>query len=187
MNFEFEPLAIPEVVLVTPRSFGDDRGWFLESYHWPTFRDAGIDQPFVQDNASFSAGGVLRGLHYQLDPMAQGKLVRVVTGAVFDVAVDIRAGSPTYGRWVAAELSGDDHRMLWIPPGFLHGFVTLTDAVHLSYKCTAGYSPAHDRGVRWDDPAIGIDWPVSDPLLSPKDRAQPLLADAENTFVHPQE
>jgi dTDP-4-dehydrorhamnose 3,5-epimerase len=115
--------------------------------------------------------------------MAQGKLVRVVAGSVFDVAVDIRGGSPTYGRWVGAVLDDEHHRMLWVPPGFLHGFVTLSDTVHLSYKCTNEYSPAHDRGVRWDDPAIGIDWPVDDPLLSPKDRAQPLLADAENTFV----
>ena len=184
MNFEFEPLAIPEVVLVTPRAFADDRGYFIETYHQPSFRDAGIDATFVQDNASRSAAGVLRGLHYQLDPMAQGKLVRVVAGAVFDVAVDIRTGSPTYGQWVGAELDDGDHRMLWVPPGFLHGFVTLSDTVHLSYKCTAVYSPAHDRGVRWDDPAIGIEWPVAEPKLSPKDLAQPLLADAENTFVY---
>ena len=172
--------AIPDVKLIEPRVFGDPRGFFLESWNKRSFSNAGIDEHFVQDNHSRSAKGVLRGLHYQLN-VPQGKLVRVTSGAVFDVAVDIRTASPTFGKWVGYELSAANHRMLWIPPGFAHGFLTLEDDTDFLYKCTALYMPEFDRSVRWNDPEIGIVWPVTDitPLLSSKDEMAPLLADAE--------
>ena len=171
--------ALPEVKLLEPRVFGDDRGFFLESWNAATFADAGIDVSFVQDNHSRSARGVLRGLHYQIvEP--QGKLVRVVSGAVFDVAVDIRRSSPNFGRWTGHELSAANKHLLWVPPGFAHGFVTLSEAADFLYKCTTLYAPAHDRGIAWNDPAIGIDWPIDTaPTLSAKDAAAPLLADVE--------
>jgi dTDP-4-dehydrorhamnose 3,5-epimerase len=172
--------GLPGVRLITPRVFGDDRGFFLESWNARTFADAGLDVDFVQDNHSRSARGVLRGLHYQLGS-PQGKLVRVTQGAVFDVAVDVRRSSPHFGRWTGAELSDANHQMLWIPPGFAHGFVVLSDSADFLYKCTTLYDAANDRGVRWDDPAIGIDWPLAGmtPQLSSKDAVAPLLADAE--------
>ena len=171
--------ALPGVKLLTPQVFGDERGFFLESWNARTFADAGIDAHFVQDNHSRSARGVLRGLHYQIvEP--QGKLVRVVAGAVFDVAVDLRRSSPHFGRWTGHELSADNRQMLWVPPGFAHGFFTLTDTADFLYKCTTLYALAHERSVAWNDPAIGIDWPVADPpQLSAKDAAAPLLAAAE--------
>jgi dTDP-4-dehydrorhamnose 3,5-epimerase len=171
---------LPGVLLIEPRVFGDARGFFLESWNRRTFAEAGLDMDFVQDNHSRSSRGVLRGLHYQLHN-PQGKLVRVTQGAVFDVAVDIRRASPHFGRWVGYELSADNHRMLWIPPGFAHGFLVLSDTADFLYKCTSLYDPPSDRGIRWDDPAIGIDWPDMGgaPLLSAKDAAAPLLADAE--------
>ena len=171
--------TLPGVKLIEPRVFGDDRGFFLESWNARAFAAAGIDTPFVQDNHSRSARGVLRGLHYQISE-PQGKLVRVVSGAVFDVAVDIRRSSPHFGRWVGYELSADNKHMLWVPPGFAHGFIVLSEAADFMYKCTTFYAPAHDRAIVWDDPAIGIDWPIEgSPQLSVKDAAAPCLADAE--------
>lgn len=183
MPYTVTPTAIPDVLVLEPKVFGDARGFFFESYNQRDFEAAtglhGI--AFVQDNHSRSARGVLRGLHYQLPPKAQGKLVRVVRGAVFDVAVDIRRGSPTFGRWVGVELSESNHRQLWIPPGLAHGFLTLTDSADFLYKATDTYSPEHERCIRWDDPAIGIEWPVLDvaPLLSAKDQAGRPLAHAD--------
>jgi len=172
--------ALPGVLLIAPRVFGDARGFFLESWNQQNFAAAGLDLAFVQDNHSRSAKGVLRGLHYQLSN-PQGKLVRVTQGAVFDVAVDIRRSSPHFGRWVGYELSADNHHMLWIPPGFAHGFVTLSDTADFLYKCTSFYDPHGDRGIAWDDPAIGIVWPDTGavPLLSTKDAVAPRLADAQ--------
>ena len=172
--------GLPGVRLITPRVFGDGRGFFLDSWNARTFADAGLGVDFVQDNHSRSARGVLRGLHYQLGS-PQGKLVRVTQGAVFDVAVDVRRSSPHFGRWTGAELSDANHRMLWIPPGFAHGFVVLSDSADFLYKCTTLYDAPNDRGIRWDDPAIGIDWPLAGmtPQLSAKDALAPLLADAE--------
>ena len=171
--------ALPGVKLIEPRVFGDDRGFFLESWNARVFADAGIDAAFVQDNHSRSARGVLRGLHYQIvEP--QGKLVRVVSGAVFDVAVDIRRSSPYFGKWAGAELSAENKRMFWVPPGFAHGFITLSETADFLYKCTTLYAPAHERGIAWDDPAIGIEWPLDGtPLLSAKDTVAPRFADAE--------
>jgi dTDP-4-dehydrorhamnose 3,5-epimerase len=172
--------ALPGVLLIEPRVFGDTRGFFLESWNRRSFAEAGLDLDFVQDNHSRSSRGVLRGLHYQLSN-PQGKLVRVTQGAVFDVAVDIRRSSPHFGCWVGYELSEANHRMLWIPPGFAHGFLVLSETADFLYKCTTLYDPPSDRGIRWDDPAIGIAWPDvgAAPLLSAKDAAAPLLADAE--------
>lgn len=169
---------IPDVFLIEPLVFGDSRGFFLESYKEDVFRQAtGCTAAFVQDNHSRSAKGVLRGLHYQLPPFAQGKLVRVVRGAVFDVAVDIRLSSPTFGQWVGAELSEFNHRQLWIPPGFAHGFLTLTDTADFLYKTTQTYAPSCERAVAWNDVDIGIEWPDvgCTPLLSGKDMAAPRL------------
>lgn len=174
------PTAIPDVLCLEPRVFGDDRGFFFESFNQQAFNEAtGLDLHFVQDNHSKSAGNVLRGLHYQLPPKAQGKLVRVVAGAVFDVAVDIRRNSPTFGRWVAEELSAENKRQLWIPAGFAHGFLVLSDTAEFLYKTTDYYAPAYERGIAWNDPALAISWPVRGwPSLSSKDATAPLLAQA---------
>jgi len=161
-----------------PKVFADERGFFMETYRADTFRNLGIDAVFVQDNHSRSARGVLRGLHYQ-QPNAQGKLVRCTGGALFDVVVDIRVGSPHFGKWVAAELSASNKRMLWAPPGFAHGFCALTDDADLVYKCTTFYDAANDRSILWSDPDLAIAWPISKPLLSPKDAAAPRLKDAK--------
>ena len=170
------------VLILEPKVFGDARGFFLESYNRRDFAAAtGVDVDFVQDNHSRSRRGVLRGLHYQIK-QPQGKLVRVVRGAVFDVAVDIRRSSPTFGRWTGAELSEENQRQFWIPPGFAHGFLVLTDTADFLYKATDWYAPEHERGIAWNDPAIGVEWPldaIGEPLLSDKDRAAPLLAQAE--------
>lgn len=181
----FEPLAIPDVVKITPARFGDSRGYFSEVFKDRWFRDTVADVAFVQDNQSLSAArGTVRGLHFQLAPFAQGKLVRAIAGAIFDVAVDIRVGSPSYGQWVAAELSADNGDQLWIPPGFAHGFATLSPDTVIHYKVTAPYSAADDRGLLWNDPAIGIAWPVAekDAVLSDKDARQPSLADLPPSF-----
>ena len=172
--------ALPGVLIIEPKVFGDARGFFLESWNQNSFSKAGLTMEFVQDNHSRSARGVLRGLHYQLEN-PQGKLVRVTQGAVFDVAVDIRRSSQQFGQWVGVELSSDNHRMLWIPPGFAHGFQVLSESADFLYKCTTLYHPPSDRSLRWDDPAIGIAWPDVGiaPQLSAKDVAAPLLADAE--------
>ena len=171
------PTSLPDVLIIEPRVFGDSRGFFLESWNRRTFADLGLNPDFVQDNQSRSAKGVLRGLHYQLQ-QPQGKLVRVTHGAVFDVAVDIRRSSPTFGRWEGVELSAENQRMLWIPPGFAHGFLVLSDLADFCYKATAYYAPEDERCIQWNDPAIGIRWPLDgEPTLSPKDRAgTPLLA-----------
>lgn len=168
---------LPGVLLIEPKVFADARGFFLETYNAARFREFGIDAPFVQDNQSRSARGVLRGLHYQ-EPNPQGKLVRCTLGALFDVAVDIRRDSPHFGKWFGAELSEENKRMLWIPPGFAHGFCALTDLADLSYKCTALYDAQADRAILWNDPDIGINWPVAEPILSPKDSVAPRLKDA---------
>jgi dTDP-4-dehydrorhamnose 3,5-epimerase len=175
------PLTLPEVILFEPRVFGDERGFFFESFNARVFTQAtGLAPDFVQDNHSKSRRGVLRGLHYQLAPQAQGKLVRVVQGEVFDVAVDIRPSSPTFGRWVGALLSGDNKRQLWIPPGFAHGFLTLSETAEFLYKTTDFYAPAAERCILWNDPQIGIDWPLDgEPTLSDKDRLGLPLAEAE--------
>ena len=179
------PLDIADVVLIEPKLFGDARGFFFESFNAQAFADAtGVTLPFVQDNHSRSRRGVLRGLHYQLAPKAQGKLVRCVRGAVFDVAVDIRRDSPTFGRWSGAVLSEENQHQLWIPPGLAHGFVVLTDTADFLYKATDFYAPQFERGIAWNDPAIGVDWQlaqhgIAEPLLSAKDEAAPLLAQAE--------
>ncbi len=172
--------ALPEVVLVEPRVFGDDRGFFYESWNSRAFAEAGLETNFVQDNHSRSARGVLRGLHYQVQH-AQGKLVRVVAGAAFDVAVDLRRSSPRFGQWVGVELSAANKRMLWVPPGFAHGFLALQDGTEFLYKCTDFYAPEHERALLWSDPAIGIEWPLEglEPALSGKDAAGTPLAEAE--------
>lgn len=178
---QFEKLAIPDVVLFTPKVFGDERGFFFESFNQNVFEQAtGTAPAFVQDNHSKSVRGVLRGLHYQLPPHAQGKLVRVVQGAVFDVAVDIRRSSPMFGRWVGALLSADNKRQLWIPPGFAHGFVTLSDTAEFLYKTTDFYAPSAERAIIWNEPAIGVDWGYDGtPVLSGKDQQALPLAQAE--------
>jgi dTDP-4-dehydrorhamnose 3,5-epimerase len=182
MPFQFERLELPEVILVTARQFADDRGFFLESYKRSDFADNGIPWDFVQDNRSHSVGGVLRGLHYQMHPKAQGKLVMALIGEVFDVAVDIRTGSPTYGRWVGTTLSADRFNMLYIPVGFAHGYCVLGERAEILYKVTDDYSADLERGIQWDDPDIGIDWPVAEPVLSARDLQLPPLRDAENNF-----
>jgi dTDP-4-dehydrorhamnose 3,5-epimerase len=170
--------TLPGVLLLEPKVFADARGFFLETYNLGRFRHAGIDETFVQDNLSRSMRGVLRGLHYQ-EPNAQGKLVRCSRGALFDVAVDIRVGSPHFGKWFGAKLSDENMLMLWIPPGYAHGFCAMTDVADLAYKCTALYDSQADRAIRWDDPDIGIIWPVTDPILSPKDASAPRLNEAK--------
>lgn len=177
MPFTFKKLALDGLVLVEPRVFPDDRGFFLESYKESEFAKGGVPHRFVQDNHSLSKKNVIRGLHFQHEPRAQGKLVRVLRGSVWDVAVDLRSGSPCYKRWLGVELSADNRLMLFIPPGFAHGFAALTDDVHLLYKCTEEYDGALDAGIRWDDPDIGIEWPVRDPIVSEKDRVLPCLKD----------
>ncbi|RPI15804.1 MAG: dTDP-4-dehydrorhamnose 3,5-epimerase [Lysobacterales bacterium] len=176
------PTDLPEVLLLEPRVFGDERGFFMESYNQQAFRQAtGLDVDFVQDNHSRSARGVLRGLHFQRPPRAQGKLVRVTAGRVFDVAVDVRRSSPRFGRWTGVELAAGNHRQLWIPPGFAHGFLVLSDSADFLYKTTDYYSPPDEGSVLWSDPAIGIEWPTTgiDIVLSAKDAAAPSLAEAQ--------
>lgn len=170
------PTRLPEVLLIEPDVFGDARGFFMESWHRRRFAEAGLDVDFVQDNHSRSGAGVLRGLHYQLQ-QPQGKLVRVVAGEVFDVAVDIRQGSPTFGQWTGEVLSEDNFRMLYVPPGFAHGFCVLSERADFLYKCTDYYNPGDEYGIAWDDPAIGIEWPGGPFTLSDKDRANKPLAD----------
>jgi len=184
MPFTFKRLEIPDVILVQPKVFGDERGFFMETYKASEFKKNGIDYDFVQDNHSRSQKGVLRGLHYQLKPMEQGKLVRCVKGRIWDVAVDIRKGSPWYGKWVAVELSEENKLMLWVPPGFAHGFVALEDGTEVIYKVTKEYAPELDRGIIWNDPDLAIDWPIKNPILSEKDKNLPKLREAENNFEY---
>jgi len=175
--------SLEGVLIIEPVSHEDQRGFFLESYHKDRFREIGIDCEFVQDNHSFSReAGVLRGLHYQLNPMAQSKLVKVFTGAIYDVVVDIRKGSPTFGRWIHVILSEDNRRQLFVPKGFAHGFCTLVPNTHVLYKVDAGYSREHERGIAWNDPYLNIPWPTPQPILSDKDRHHPDFRNAEMNF-----
>jgi dTDP-4-dehydrorhamnose 3,5-epimerase len=177
--------SLEGVLVVEPQVFGDHRGWFTETYNKAKFDEACMKMNFVQDNHSFSAAkGTLRGLHYQLDPKAQTKLVRCTKGSIYDVAVDIRKGSPTYGQWFGIELNPENKKQLLVPKGFAHGFMTLTEDVEVQYKVDEVYSPEHDRGIIWNDSSIGIEWPIDiEPVLSGKDEKAPTLDDAENNFV----
>lgn len=179
MPFKFEKMEIDGLILIEPRVYKDQRGYFLESYKKSEFHANGIPEDFVQDNHSLSKKNVIRGLHYQQMPKAQGKIVQVIHGAVWDVAVDIRKDSETFAKWISVELSVENNRMLYIPPGFAHGFAALTDNVHLVYKCTAEYDPALDTGIKWNDPDLKITWPVKNPLVSEKDTELPLLKQAK--------
>jgi dTDP-4-dehydrorhamnose 3,5-epimerase len=185
MPFRFKRFdELPDIAIVEPKAVKDERGWFMETYKKSEFSTQGIPQDFLQDNHSCSTlKGVLRGLHFQKEPVAQGKLVRCIVGEVFDVAVDIRKGSPTYSRWVSVILSAQNRRMIWIPVGFAHGFLTTSDVSEVEYKVTAEYSNAHDRAIRWNDPDIGIGWPVGNPMLSRKDAEAPFLKEADNNFA----
>ena len=182
--FRFEHLEIPDVILVEPTAFQDDRGYFSETYKYSAFQANGIPEHFVQDNYSYSVRGVLRGLHYQMLPKAQGKLVTVIRGEIFDVAVDIRKGSPTFGRWTAVTMSDIKRQLLYVPVGFAHGFCVLSEEADVVYKVTKEYAPEVDRGVAWNDPALAIRWPIEAPRLSRKDSELPLLRDAEINFVY---
>lgn len=182
----FRRLGIPDVILIEPAVFPDDRGFFMELYKRTPFLSEGVPYDFVQANLSMSRRGVVRGLHYQLRPAEQGKLVTVLRGRVLDVAVDIRAGSPWYGRHVAVELSEGNHRLLWVPPGFAHGFQALEDGTLVLYLVTKEYSPGHERCIRWNDPEVGVDWPVKEgAVVSEKDRRCPPLREAETNFEYP--
>jgi dTDP-4-dehydrorhamnose 3,5-epimerase len=181
MEFRFEPLAIPDVLMVTYGTIRDGRGFFSETFREEPFLRQGTPR-FVQDNHARSTGKVLRGLHYQLQPAAMGKLVRCLRGSIFDVALDIRRGSATYGKWVGTELGDDDGRMIYIPEGFAHAYCALTEECEVFYKTTGYYLPQHERAIRWNDPALNIQWPVADPVLSDKDRKAPFLSEAENNF-----
>lgn len=187
MAFTFQRLKIPEVVLIEPQQRGDQRGVFLESYKQSEFIANGISGRFVQDNYCHSIRGTLRGLHYQREPNAQAKLVMALRGEVFDVAVDLRKGSPTFGQWVGTTLSSDTFRMLYIPEGFAHGFCVISEKADVVYKMSTEYSPDQERGVIWNDPAIGITWPVTQPILSAKDMTLPLLAEADINFHYERE
>lgn len=178
---KFIPTAIPEVIVVDPEVFGDARGFFMETWHARKFIDAGIEADFVQDNHSKSVKGTLRGLHYQIN-QPQGKLVRVSAGEIYDVAVDLRESSTSFGRWVGQRLSAENKKMIWVPIGFAHGFYVTSACAEVIYKCTDFYAPEHERSLRWDDPDVAIDWPLSDgepPKLSAKDAAAPSFRDAE--------
>jgi len=174
--------SLPGVYVIEPKLFGDTRGFFLETFRASVFKEHCIPTDYVQDNHSRSSRGVLRGLHYQMI-QPQGKLVRVATGAVFDVAVDVRRGSPNYGQWFGAELSEDNMKMMYVPPGFAHGFVVLSETADFIYKCTNYYHPDSEQGIAWDDPNIGIDWPVLDVLLSDKDRQNPRMEDQDSSLL----
>ncbi|WP_018887671.1 dTDP-4-dehydrorhamnose 3,5-epimerase [Paenibacillus massiliensis] len=177
------PLKLEGAQILEPIAHGDHRGFFMESYNEQTMKESGINYTFIQDNHSLSVEtGVIRGLHYQLSPKAQTKLVRVIAGAIYDVIVDIRKSSPTFGQWVGVILSEHNKRQLLVPKGFAHGFCTLVPNTQVIYKVDEYYSPDHDRGILWNDPALSIDWPTSYPVLSDKDRVHPVLADADNNF-----
>jgi dTDP-4-dehydrorhamnose 3,5-epimerase len=178
-SFSFQPCRIPEVLRIRTRRYQDERGFFSERFRLSLFQEAGLFGPFLQDNWARSSRRVLRGLHYQLPPGGQGKLVGVTRGRIFDVAVDLRSGSPTFGKWVGAELDEASGDLLWIPDGFAHGYQVLSDEADVVYKVTAEYDPELDRGIRWDDPALAIPWPLGDPVLSDRDRGLPALRDAE--------
>ncbi len=174
-DFQFEPTPIPGLILIQPKIAEDERGFFLEDYNRRTFAEQGIDVEFIQDNHSHSSRGVLRGLHFQREPMAQDKLVRVVSGEVYDVAADLRVGSPHYGQWFGTRLSAENKQMMFVPQGFAHGFQVLSPTVDFLYKVSNYYSPAHEAGIIWNDPDLGIDWPISESILSAKDQVLPRL------------
>ena len=184
MPFEVAATRIPEVLVFTPRVFHDDRGFFMETYAKGQFATLGLNIEFVQDNHSRSMRGVLRGLHFQREPFPQGKLVRAVFGRIFDVAVDLRKGSPTYLAWEGVVLDDENRKMLYVPPGFAHGFCVLSDEAEVSYKTTSEFSAEHDSGVRWNDPDIGIDWPITAPRLSVKDAGLPRVRESDIGFVY---
>jgi dTDP-4-dehydrorhamnose 3,5-epimerase len=184
MEFRFERLKIPGVVMVESEMAADDRGFFAEIYKYPAFSEAGIKARFVQDNYCRTVKkGVIRGLHYQINPSAQGKLIRVISGEIYDVAVDIRKNSRYFGRWAAMILSADNNRMIYVPEGFAHGYCTLKDNTEILYKCTSVYSRENERGIIWNDPAVGIKWPVADPVVSARDSKLPPLKEADNNFL----
>ena len=183
MPFQFTRLAIPDVILIHIKKIEDDRGFFMESFKKTEFAAKNIVDEFVQDNHSNSTKNVLRGLHYQKNPRAQGKLIRVLNGKIFDVAVDIRKGSPTYGNWVGETISAHQANMLFIPPGFAHGFCVLSEKADIFYKTTDEYAPEYDSGIIWNDPELDIKWPITDPILSTKDVQLPPLKNADNNFI----
>ena len=184
MPFTFKRLSIPDVILVEPQSFSDDRGFFFESFKESDFFSNGIDKKFVQDNFSHSVNGVIRGLHFQKAPKAQAKLVTVLKGKIFDVAVDIRKNSPTYGKWVSEILSGDTHNLLYVPEGFAHGFCVISDEADVLYKVSNEYSQEHERSIIWNDPKLNIQWPIKKPIISNKDNKLSLLENLDNDFVY---
>ena len=184
MPFTFKRLSIPDVILVQPKSFSDDRGFFLESFKESDFVSNGINIRFVQDNISHSVSGVIRGLHFQKNPKAQAKLVTALKGEIFDVVIDIRKGSPTYGKWVGEILSDKDHKLLYVPEGFAHGFCVLSKEAYVYYKVSNEYSPEHEQGIIWNDPKLNIDWPISKPIVSGDDNKLPLFENIDNDFVY---
>jgi len=184
MPFTFHSTDIEDVLLIETTLYHDGRGYFAELFKEETFLKAGLKASFVQDNFSFSHHRVLRGLHYQLEPHAQGKLVTVLHGEIFDCAVDIRIGSPTYGKWFGVNLSAEMGLLLYVPPGFAHGFCVLSNSAVVLYKVTSPYNPSAERGIVWNDPGIGIEWPIHDPILSSKDAQLPLLREGENNFSY---
>ncbi|RKY02938.1 MAG: dTDP-4-dehydrorhamnose 3,5-epimerase [Spirochaetes bacterium] len=185
MPFSFKKLEIPGPVLIEPKVFSDDRGIFMETYKHPDFAEFGIKEIFTQDNYSKSIKkGVLRGLHYQIPPFAQAKIIWVISGEIFDVIVDIRVGSPYYGKWIGINLSSENRKMLYIPCGFAHGFCTLSEVTEVVYKCTNVYSPQHERGIIWNDPLLKINWPVKHPILSKKDSTHPTFDKIEKVFLY---
>jgi len=184
MGFAFKKLDIPEVILVEAQSFLDDRGFFMEYFKESIFINNGVNTKFVQDNFSHSIQGVLRGLHYQKSPKAQAKLVIALRGEIFDVAVDIRKGSPTYGKWIGKILSERNHKLLYIPEGFAHGFCVLSKDADVLYKVSNEYSPEHEKGIIWNDPDLNIQWPIDKPILVEKDLQSPFLKNADNNFVY---
>jgi len=182
MAFNFKKLSIPDILLIEPPIFGDERGYFLETYKHSEFQKNHINKTFFQTNHSKSKKGVLRGFHYQLPPKAQGKLMRTLRGEIFDVAVDIRKESPTYGQWVGETLSDENKKMLYIPEGFAHGFCVVSETAEILYSCTDEYAPEYERGILWNDPHLNIPWPIQDPIVSVKDQGLPLLSQAEIHF-----
>jgi len=187
MAFNFKKLNIPEIIHIEPDINGDERGFLVEMYKYPEFKDHGIEKPFVQINHSKSLRGVLRGLHYQKDPMAQGKLITVIEGEIFDVGVDLRKDSPTYGQWTSLKLNAEKKDMLYIPEGFAHGFYVLSETAQLIYYCTQVYSPENERGIIWDDKELDIAWPIENPILSDRDRDLPPLSQVDNSFSYKKE
>jgi dTDP-4-dehydrorhamnose 3,5-epimerase len=184
MPFSFKKLSIPEVILVECKSFSDKRGFFMEQYKESDFTNFGIDTKFVQDNYSHSVQGVLRGLHYQKNPMAQAKLVKVLKGEIYDVVVDIRKNSPTFGKWLGEILSEQNHKILYVPEGFAHGFCVLSKEADVLYKVNKEYSPEHERGIVWNDPALDIKWKITEPILDEKDKNLPSLDESEINFTY---